>query len=108
MLVIDHIIPMVAGGETRMENLALCCYRCNGAKGVRTEAADPKTSELVSLFHPRQQEWHKHFEWGSGGLLIIGKTAIGRATIGALHLNDDWIVTARKIWIVAGVHPPLE
>jgi len=107
-LVFDHIIPLIAGGETILENLALCCFQCNAAKGKRTAAIDPKTGEYVALFHPRQQEWHKHFEWSSDNLRIIGKTAIGRATVHALRLNADWLVDARGLWKIAGVHPELD
>jgi len=33
---------------------------------------------------------------------------IGRATVEALRLNNDWLVSARRIWVRAGLHPPLE
>ena len=36
-MVVDHILPLVAGGSSRLENLCLACYRCNEFKGRRTE-----------------------------------------------------------------------
>jgi hypothetical protein len=36
----------------------------------------------------------------------VGRTAIGRATVAALRLNDMYHVQARSVWIVAGVYPP--
>ena len=30
--VVDHIIPLSMGGEGDLENLAPCCWSCNGAK----------------------------------------------------------------------------
>ena len=46
---IDHIDPS-DGDET--DNLALACWNCNNHKRQATEAIDPETNELVSLFHP--------------------------------------------------------
>ncbi len=107
-MVIDHVIPLIAGGATAIANLALACYRCNEFKAARLNAPDPQTGETVSLFNPCTQEWHKHFAWSDEGLRIVGQTAIGRATCEALRLNNDWLISARQIWLRAGLHPPLE
>jgi hypothetical protein len=107
-MVIDHVIPQAAGGATAVNNLTLACYRCNEFKGARVNALDPQTGERVPLFNPCTQEWYRHFAWSTDGLRIIGRTAIGRATVEALHLNNDWLAHARRIWISAGLHPPLE
>ena len=40
------------------------------------------------------------------GTQIIGLTAIGRATVVALRLNNEEIVGARWLWAQAGWHPP--
>ncbi len=50
----------------------------------------------------------EHFGWAEGGLLIIGQTATGRATVAALRMNDPEHVNGRRIWIRAGYHPPLD
>ncbi|MFQ5857255.1 MAG: HNH endonuclease [Anaerolineae bacterium] len=107
-MAIDHIIPLKVGGSSDFDNLCLACYRCNEFKGAKTEAPDPSTGELTPLFDPATQQWYDHFTWSEDGLLIIGKTPSARATIEALRLNSDWIVQARRIWIRAGLHPPLE
>lgn len=107
-MAIDHIIPLGLGGETVLENLALCCYRCNEFKGDRVQAVDSESASSVTLFNPSRAKWRAHFGWSEDGLRILGKTASGRATIDALRLNSNWIITARRFWIVAGVHPPLE
>jgi 5-methylcytosine-specific restriction endonuclease McrA len=60
-LVIDHIIPVSAGGSNQRDNLAASCYRCNEFKGARVQAVDPETNELVTLFNPRLQRWTEHF-----------------------------------------------
>ncbi len=107
-MVIDHVIPQAVGGVTALNNLALACYRCNEFKGARLNVPDPRTGEVVPVFNPCAQEWHKHFSWSADGLRIVGQTAIGRATVEALHLNNDWLVGARRIWTSVGLHPPLE
>ena len=52
---IDHIIPVVAGGETTSDNLALACVSCSLRKGARQELKDLQTGETVTIFNPRQQ-----------------------------------------------------
>jgi len=37
-----------------------------------------------------------------------GLTSCGRTTIEALCLPNDWIVQARRLWMLVGLHPPLE
>jgi len=39
-------------------------------------------------------------------LRVVGLTAIGRATIVALKMNNEVIVDARRRWVSAGWHPP--
>jgi len=107
-MVIDHVIPQSAGGATDINNLVLCCYRCNEFKGARLNAPDPRSGGPVPLFNVCTQDWHKHFAWSQDGLRVIGQSAIGRATVEALHLNNEWLVSARRVWISAGLHPPLD
>ena len=54
-LEIDHIIPKAKGGTDEPSNLWLACRLCNGYKGTKTHALDPKTGQRVQLFNPRQQ-----------------------------------------------------
>ena len=69
-------------------------------------AIDPLTGEEVALFNPRTQSWPDHFGWSDDGTQIIGLTPIGRATVVALRLNNEFIVPARRQWAIAGWHPP--
>jgi hypothetical protein len=39
-------------------------------------------------------------------LRIVGLTSVGRATVEALKMNNPYIVPARRLWIIAGWHPP--
>lgn len=103
---VDHLVPEARGGSTEEQNLWLACSPCNGHKNDRMTAPDPSTGEVVLLFNPRRQEWTDHFEWAEGGVMICGRTPIGRATVQALHLNRPPIVTARRLWVSAGWHPP--
>lgn len=105
--VIDHILPSVSGGSDHLSNLAAACYRCNEFKGAKTQAIDPATGQMVNLFHPRQQLWQEHFSWANGGIHIIGLTPVGRATVIALRLNNEYSVQARMLWIERDWHPPV-
>jgi hypothetical protein len=105
-LTIEHITPKAKGGNDDNENLWLSCRLCNEKKGMLLEALDPDTGETVPLFNPRAQTWSDHFTWSEDSSRIIPKTAIGRATVDVLSLNDELRVRARAIWVKAGYHPP--
>jgi hypothetical protein len=107
-MVIDHIIPLASGGSSDIENLCLACYRCNEFKWARLEAIDPLTGTKAVLFKPRIQVWREHFAWSKDNLYIVGLSACGRATIETLHLNDPRLIQARQIWLLVGLHPPLD
>jgi hypothetical protein len=106
-LEIEHIVPLAKDGKSDEENLWLCCPLCNRYKADLTQARDAETGELVPLFHPRQQRWSEHFAWSSDGLRIVGLTPVGRATVAALHLDDDPdAIVVRGYWVMADWHPP--
>jgi HNH endonuclease len=102
----EHIIPVYAGGETNLNNLALACFGCNGHKHTKTSAIDPETNVEAPLFHPRQHRWYDHFAWNEQLTHIIGLTPIGRATIPALQLNREELINLRRILCLVGEHPP--
>ncbi|UIE39466.1 HNH endonuclease [Leptodesmis sichuanensis] len=102
---IDHIVPVVAGGETTADNLALACVSCSLRKGARQELEDLETGETVSVFNPRQQDWKQHFAWN--GVEMVGLTPTGRATITALNLNRETMLAIRAEEELLGRHPPL-
>lgn len=103
---IDHIIPLAAGGTNDETSLWLSCPLCNGYKGAKIDATDPESGATVSLFNPRTQSWSEHFQWNDNGLEIVGVTAIGRATVVAVQLNNTFLIQARRRWVLAGWHPP--
>jgi hypothetical protein len=105
---IEHIVPLSRGGSSDETNLWLACAWCNSYKGTKTHAEDPMTGKDVPLFNPRTQRWQDHFRWSEDGLRIIGLTSTGRATVLALQLNNEFILPARRHWVLAGWHPPRE
>ncbi|MCB8944649.1 MAG: HNH endonuclease [Ardenticatenaceae bacterium] len=105
-LTLEHIVPQAKDGSDETENLWLSCRLCNEAKHVLTEHQDPQTGEMVPLFNPRYQIWHDHFRWHENGTIMVGLTAVGRATIEALSLNSELRQRSRAIWVEAGYHPP--
>jgi S1-C subfamily serine protease len=105
---VEHIVPLAKGGSTDEDNLWLACPLCNGHKGAQTQAVDPLTGISSLLFNPRLQGWGDHFEWSADGFMIVGKSVCGRATVVALQLNNGFLVSARRRWVMAGWHPPGE
>lgn len=107
-LTVEHIIPDSLGGTSDRSNLCLSCRSCNETKGIRVSTVDPETGEEVRLFHPRTDRWSEHFAWSDDGVHVVGRTAIGRATIEALRMNRPLAVQARRLWVQAGWHPPFD
>lgn len=100
---IDHVIPRVAGGETIAENLALACVSCSLRKAARQTALDPQSGQEVALYNPRRNRWHEHFRWE--GVVLVGLTVIGRATVEALNMNRPLILAIRQEEAALGRHP---
>ena len=105
---VEHLVPEALGGPTVRENLWLACARCNDFKGDRIEAIDTQTGQRVPLFNPRTQAWIEHFAWSPDGTHILGQTPVGRTTIEALRLNNEFITVARRFWVEVGRWPPAE
>lgn len=105
-LEVEHIHPVALGGTDAEANLWLACSQCNSAKGVQTHAVDQLDGSRVPLFNPRTQSWSQHFRWE--GPLVVGRTDCGRATVHALRLNNNTVVTVRENWISVGWHPPTD
>lgn len=105
-LEIEHIFPKALGGADEEENLWLACALCNRYKGMQIEGYDNETQAYVSLFNPRKQIWTEHFFWSKDKTQIVGLTAIGRATVKALRLNNEIAVEVHRNWVLAGWHPP--
>lgn len=103
---IEHIQPEATGGATVRENLWLACSECNNHKGAQVDAIDPESGERMPLFHPRVQKWAEHFAWRNEGTRIVGLSAVGRATVIALDLNQPFMLLARRRWAMVGRHPP--
>ncbi len=83
---IEHVVARQHGGVSESDNLALACSFCNFRKVPNIAALDPHGGQLVPLFHPRRDLWVEHFAWQ--GTAVIGKSAIGRATVQLLAMNE--------------------
>jgi len=100
---IDHIIPLVHGGLTKANNLALACFLDNSYKGPNLAGIDPISRRIERLFHPRRHSWQRHFRWQ--GAVLLGRTPIGRATIAVLRINLPHRVAHRQTLIDEGIFP---
>ncbi len=103
---IDHVVARQHRGRTMAANLALACAYDNGFKGPNIAGLDPNTGRLTGLFNPRRHKWWHHFRWD--GPVLVGRTPIGRATVGVLCMNHPFRVEQRRVLIDAGLFPPLE
>lgn len=81
----EHIRPRRHGGTDEIENLAWACARCNERKGTHLAAEDPDTGSLERLFNPRLDRWEEHIDLL--GVRVLGRSALGRATVWLLELN---------------------
>ena len=101
----EHILPRSHGGTDVPDNVAFSCQGCNGHKAAKTSGFDPATGKSVSLFNPRLDKWEEHFAWTEDATNIVGKTAAGRATVVALHLNRSGLQNLRSLMVIADIHP---
>jgi hypothetical protein len=100
---VDDVLPLMAGGPTALENLALACVSCSLRKWANQSAPDPQTGGDVPLFNPRTHVWSEHFRWEAPR--IVGLTASGRATVDALALNRPVILAIRQEEAARGRDP---
>lgn len=91
---IDHIIARQHHGKSTSQNLALACTYCNYYKGPNLSGIDPATGRVHRLFNPRRDAWSRHFKWN--GVVVVGLTAIGRATIDVLQINHTIQLSQRE------------
>lgn len=101
---LDHIRSQKHDGPTTLENLALSCSACSLFKGPNIAGIDPETNSIQPLYHPRDQVWSEHFRLDDG--VVVGLSAIARATIRVLRINDELRIKHRVLLIELGVFPP--
>lgn len=96
---VEHVIARQHKEDDGLENLALACDRCNAFKGTNLVSVDPESDEVVTLFHPRRENWHAHFELDLLTGRIEGLSPSGRATVRLLQMNDVRRIELRQKWI---------
>lgn len=101
---IEHVTPRSRGGASNLENFALACPACNLHKADRLELPDLAGGGHVPVFHPRNDRWVDHFKFR--GYRVLGLTAVGRATVEALRMNDARRVRIRRAEKVFDLFPP--
>ena len=102
---VEHIVPKSLFGSDDVDNLALSCQGCNNRKFVSVSAVDPVSGVETRLYHPRTDVWFEHFVWNDDFTILIGLTAVARATIERLELNRSRIQNLRRILVLANEHP---
>ena len=104
-LKVEHIVPVARGGEDTAANWALACRACNLYKATHGSGTDPESNAVVRLFHPREDRWEDHFEVAPESGEMVGRTPVGRVTVGRLGLNSVAQVAARWQWMRLGLSP---
>jgi hypothetical protein len=102
---VEHILPRASAARETAPELALACRSCNVHKAARTMGTDALSGTTVRLFNPRRDRWSEHFQAAAGSGEILALTAIGRATIQQLSMNDEAQKTARQQWARLGLFP---
>lgn len=101
---IDHVRSLKHGGLTHFENLAYSCPHCNQNKGSNVATfADEAGETTVRIFNPRKDLWEVHFELDQG--IVLARTAIGKATIEVLEMNQPDRLIFRQALAEAGYYP---
>jgi hypothetical protein len=104
---VDHVTPVTLEGRTLLDNLALACPRCNAAKWLYVEAADPVSGQRLPIFNPRTQVWTEHFRWSEVDPAILEPlTPSARATVALLDLNSQQHLAIRRLLLALRMHPP--
>jgi hypothetical protein len=101
---VEHIIAKQHGGTDDPDNLCLACSEWNWAKGPNL--AGLLDAKLVALFHPRRQNWKRHFRWDT--TTLVGKTRAGIVTVQVLSMNNASRLMLRENLLFAGQFPPDE
>ena len=85
-------------------------HRCGYCLALQAIIGMPLHVERIipPLFNPRTQNWRERFARSADGTEVIGQTPVGRATIVALRLNNEYAVPSRRVWVAAGWHPPAD
>jgi len=102
---VEHIIPTARHGADVERNWALACRACNVRKGAYLQYRDPVTQASVPLYHPRRDFWGTHFRVVVDSGAIEGLTAVGRATVALLKMNNPTQKVARQYWMHLDMFP---
>ncbi len=102
---VEHVVPVAQQGTDAEDNLALACRACNLHKSDCRTGIDETTQTEARLFHPRQDRWEEHFQVAVESGMIVGLTAVGRATAARLNMNSSPQREARLLWIRLGLYP---
>ena len=109
-LTIDHVLPKAMwkaaaraksqpppGDPDDPTNLVAACFACNLAKWKAIAGRDPLSGQVERLFDPRRDTWDEHFAWVDDGLMMVGTSTIGRATVQRLRPNRDIYLEQRRV-----------
>ena len=97
---VEHIRAKQHGGLVVESNLAFACPDCNAHKGPNLTSIDSLTDTIAFIFNPRTEAWEDHFVRQQA--VILGVTAVGRATVELLNMNEAERVEMREELLTNG------
>ena len=101
-LTVDHVDPDRRRPDADdADNPAAARHPCNRLTWHRTADEDPATGASARLFNPRVDAWDQHFAWKPRYATILGRSAIGRATVKQLKLNRTDRKRQRRLLLAA-------
>src|SRR5207249_388223 len=94
-------------GDGQLRTRWLDAFHSQVESSAGTQAFQPRPLTCYEhFFNPRRHSWARHFRWE--GPILVGRTAVGRATIAVLGINLAHRVRHRAQLIAEGVFPPGE
>ena len=100
---IDHIIGRQHRGSDDVDNLCLCCIRCNQKKGPNIASIDPCYGRHEAAVSSRRHSWLEHF--AAVEARIAGLTPEGRTTVQLMDMNNPDRVLLREALLRRGWQP---
>jgi hypothetical protein len=65
------------------------------SQGRQSYRHRPRNGEIIALFNPRKHSWEEHFRLSD--IAIVGLTAVGRATVRVLNMNEERRIRLRAV-----------